>query len=89
MNACRYDGTVSTARLVTLMDGGKDSGLCRIQHKIMSDDGSCRIGPANDGEERILTLPIRHNRERQSDAKKAESSSQRLNRATLVSGGAS
>ena len=50
---------------------------------------SCRIGSANDGKERILTLPIRHNRERQSDAKKAKSSSQGLNRATLVSGGAS
>ena len=55
----------------------------------MSDYGSCRISSANDGEERILTLPIRHNRERQSDAKKAKSSSQGLNRAILVSGGAS
>jgi hypothetical protein len=58
-------------------------------NQIMSDYGSCRIGSANDGEERMLTLPIRHNRERQSDAKKAKSSSQGLNRATLVSGGAS
>jgi hypothetical protein len=33
--------------------------LC-VFYQIMSDYGSCRIGSANDGEERILTLPIRH-----------------------------
>src|ERR1700675_143404 len=45
---------------------------------------SCRIRSVSDGEERISSLPIRHN---QSDAKKANNSSQGLNRATLVSGG--
>src|SRR5271166_6111205 len=58
-------------------------------NSIMSDYGSCRISSANDGEEQISSLPIRHNQERQSDAKKAKSSSQGLKRAVLVSGGAS
>jgi hypothetical protein len=49
----------------------------------MSDYGSCRIGVADDGQERILMLPIRHNRERQSDAKGDQTSSQGLNRATF------
>jgi len=57
-------------------------------NQIMSDYGSCRISSANDGEEQISSLPIRHNQERQSDAKKAKTSSQGLNRAVLVSGGA-
>jgi hypothetical protein len=56
-------------------------------NSIMSDYGSCRISSANDGEEQISSLPIRHNQERQSDAKKAKTSSQGLNRAVLVSGG--
>src|SRR5271165_868985 len=55
---------------------------------IMSDYGSCRISSLNEGEEQIFSLPIRHNQERQSDAKKAKTSSQGLNRAVLVSGGA-
>ncbi len=50
----------------------------------MSDYGSCRISSANDGEEQISSLPIRHNQERQSDAKKAKTSSQGLNRAVFV-----
>jgi hypothetical protein len=57
-------------------------------NSIMSDYGSCRISSANDGEEQISSFPIRHNQERQSDAKKAKTSSQGLNRAVLVSGGA-
>jgi hypothetical protein len=57
-------------------------------NQIMSDYGSCRISSANDCEEQISSLPIRHNQERQSDAKKAKTSSQGLNRAVLVSGGA-
>src|SRR5260370_41771758 len=79
---------------------GSDLGFCwaavRILvyvgsdiNQIMSDYGSCRISSANDGEEQISSLPIRHNQERQSDAKKAKSSSQGLKRAVLVSGGAS
>src|ERR1700751_4069312 len=56
--------------------------------QIMSDCGSCRISSANDGAEWISSLSIRHNQERQSDAKKAKTSSQGLNRAVLVSGGA-
>ena len=40
--------------------------------QIMSAYGSCRIGSANDGEKRILMLPIRHNRERQNEAKEGQ-----------------
>jgi len=38
----------------------------------MSDYGSCRISSANDGEQQISSLPIRHN---QSDDEKAGGSS--------------